>query len=177
MKLRVYKDAWPHVHDSAYVDPQAAVIGDIKLGADSSIWPMAVVRGDVNSIRIGERTNIQDSTVIHVTHPHAEQPQGFATTIGNDVTIGHRVVLHGCTIGDLCLIGIGAVILDGAVIQDKVLVGAGALVTEGRVLESGHLYLGSPARKVRPLSEAELKWFEYSAQHYVHLKNDYLVSI
>jgi len=177
MKLRIYKNAWPHVHDSAYVDPQAAVIGEVIIGADSSVWPMAVVRGDVNRIRIGERTNIQDGAVIHVTHPHQQHPEGYATTIGDDVTIGHRAVLHGCNVGNQCLIGIGAVILDGAMVQDRVLIGAGSLVTEGKVLESGHLYLGSPARKARPLSDEEIARFQYSARHYVALKNDYLTSV
>jgi carbonic anhydrase/acetyltransferase-like protein (isoleucine patch superfamily) len=177
MKLRIYKSAWPHVHDSAYVDPQASVIGDVIIGTDSSVWPMAVVRGDVNRIRIGERSNVQDGAVIHVTHPYPGLPEGHATVVGDDVTIGHRAVLHGCTVGNECLIGIGAVILDGAVVQDRVLVGAASLVTEGKVLESGHLYLGSPARKVRPLSEAEIARFKYSARHYVALKNDYLTSV
>jgi carbonic anhydrase/acetyltransferase-like protein (isoleucine patch superfamily) len=176
MKLRTYKEAWPHVNDSAYVDSQATVIGDVAIGPDSSVWPMAVVRGDVNHIRIGARSNVQDGSVIHVTHPYPDLPQGHATVIGDDVTIGHRVVIHGCTIGNECLIGIGAIILDGAVLQDRVLLGAGSLVTEGKILERGHLYLGSPARQVRPLSDEEIEWFKYSAQHYVKLKNDYLVS-
>ncbi len=176
MKLRTYKEAWPHVNDSAYVDAQAAVIGDVVIGPDSSVWPMAVVRGDVNQIRIGARSNVQDGSVIHVTHPYPDLPEGHATVIGDDVTIGHRSVIHGCTIGNECLIGIGAVILDGAVLQDRVLLGAGSLVSEGKVLESGYIYLGSPARQVRPLSEEEIKWFKYSAQHYVNLKHDYLVS-
>lgn len=177
MKIRTFKNAWPHIDDSAYVDPQASVIGDVAIGPDSSVWPMTVVRGDVNRIRIGARSNIQDGTVIHVTHRHPGNPQGYGATIGDDVTIGHRVVVHGCTIGNECLIGIGAIILDGAVVQDRVLVGAGSLVTEGKVLESGYLYLGSPARQVRTLTEQELGWFKYSAQHYVQLKNDHLVSV
>jgi carbonic anhydrase/acetyltransferase-like protein (isoleucine patch superfamily) len=176
MKLRTYKSAWPHIHDSAYVDSQASVIGDVVIGPDSSVWPMTVIRGDVNRIRIGARSNVQDGSVIHVTHPYAGVSQGYAATIGDDVTIGHRAVIHGCSIGNECLIGIGAVILDGAVLQDRVLLGAGSLVTEGKVLESGHLYLGSPARMARTLSDEEIKWFKYSAQHYVKLKNDYLVS-
>jgi carbonic anhydrase/acetyltransferase-like protein (isoleucine patch superfamily) len=177
MKLRIYKNAWPHVHDSAYIDALATVIGDVAVGADSSIWPMAVVRGDVNRIRIGARSNVQDGAVIHVTHAHPQRPEGHATVIGDEVTIGHRAVLHGCTVGNECLIGIGAIIMDGAVVQDRVLVGAGSLVTEGKVLESGHLYLGVPARKLRPLSVEEIARFRYSAQHYVALKNDYLTSV
>ncbi len=176
MKLRTYKSAWPHIDDSAYVDSQASVIGDVVIGHDSSIWPMTVIRGDVNSIRIGACTNVQDGSVVHVTHPYADLPQGRAVTIGDNVTIGHRAVIHGCSIGNQCLIGIGTIILDGAVLQDHVLLGAGSLVTEGKLLESGHLYLGSPARKVRELTATELKWFVYSAEHYVKLKNDYLVS-
>lgn len=176
MKLRTFKTAWPHVSDSAYVDPQASVIGDVVIGPDSSVWPMTVIRGDVNRIRIGARSNVQDGSIIHVTHRHAARPQGNAVTIGDDVTIGHRVVIHGCSVGNECLIGIGAIILDGAVLQDRVLLGAGSLVPEGKVLESGYLYFGSPARRVRALSDEELKWFKYSAQHYVQLKNDYLVS-
>ena len=177
MKLRTFKSAWPHVNDSAYVDPQASVIGDVAIGPDSSVWPMTVIRGDVNHIRIGARSNVQDGSIVHVTHPHAGNPQGHGVAIGDDVTIGHRVVIHGCTIGNECLIGIGAIILDGAVLQDRVLLGAGSLVTEGKTLEGGYLYLGSPARQVRVLSDEELKWFKYSAQHYVQLKNDYLVSV
>jgi len=176
MKLRTYKAAWPHIADSAYVDPQASVIGDVAIGPDSSVWPMTVIRGDVNRIRIGARSNVQDGSVIHVTHPYPARPQGNAVTIGDDVTIGHRVVIHGCAIGNECLIGIGAILLDGAVLQDRVLLGAGGLVTEGKILESGYLYLGSPARQVRALTDDELQWFKYSAQHYVKLKNDYLVS-
>ena len=177
MKLRTFKSAWPHVNDSAYVDPLASVIGDVVIGPDSSVWPMTVIRGDVNHIRIGARSNVQDGSIVHVTHPHAARPQGNAVAIGDDVTIGHRVVIHGCTIGNECLIGIGAIILDGAVLQERVLLGAGSLVTEGKVLESGYLYLGSPARQVRALSDEELKGFKYSAQHYVQLKNDHLVSV
>lgn len=174
MKLRTYKTAWSRINASAYVDAQASVIGDVEIGPDSSVWPMTVIRGDVNRIRIGARSNVQDGSVIHVTHPYGARLEGYATTIGDDVTIGHRAVIHGCTIGNECLIGIGAIILDGAVLQDRVLLGAGSLVTEGKVLESGYLYLGSPARKVRALTDEELQWFKYSAQHYVKLKNDYL---
>ena len=176
MKLRTFKNAWPHVADTAYVDPQASVIGDVVIGPESSVWPMTVIRGDVNHIRIGARTNIQDGSIVHVTHRYAARPEGNAVTIGDDVTVGHRAVLHGCTIGNECLIGIGAIILDGAVLQDRVLLGAGSLVTEAKNLESGYLYMGSPARQVRALTDEELQWFKYSAQHYVRLKNDYLIS-
>jgi len=175
MSVRDFKNTSPRVHASAYVDPQACLIGDVEVGADSSIWPMAVLRGDVNRIRVGARTSVQDGTVIHVTHPYPARPGGNAVQIGDEVTIGHRVVLHGCTIGNRCLIGIGAVILDGAVLHDHVLLGAGSLVTEGKELAGGYLYLGSPARQVRRLSEEEIAYFGYAAAHYVKLKEEYKI--
>ena len=174
MSIRPYKGILPVIGARVYVDAQAAVIGDVALAADSSIWPMCSVRGDVHRIRIGARTNIQDGTVIHVTHPHTAVPQGHAVMIGNDVTVGHKVILHGCIIEDLCLIGMGSLLLDGAVVRSRTLLGAGSLVGEGKELDGGFLWLGRPARKVRELTQQELKWFEYSAQHYVNLKNDYL---
>jgi carbonic anhydrase/acetyltransferase-like protein (isoleucine patch superfamily) len=174
MSVRPYNGLMPQIADSAYIDEAATVIGDVHIGTESSVWPSAVLRGDVNRIRIGTRSNIQDGTVVHVTHPFSEQPEGFDVFVGNDVTIGHNVTVHGCRIEDRCLIGIGSTILDGAVIQSQVLLGAGSLVAEGKVLESGNLYLGAPAKKIRMLTEAELKWFKYSAEHYVKLSRDYL---
>ena len=174
MSIRPYKGILPVIGERVYVDAQAAVIGDVTLAADSSIWPMCSVRGDVHRIRIGARTNIQDGTVIHVSHPHSAVPQGHAVMIGNDVTVGHKVILHGCIIEDLCLIGMGSLLLDGAVVRSRTLLGAGSLVGEGKELDGGFLWLGRPARKVRELTQQELKWFEYSAQHYVNLKNEYL---
>ena len=150
------------------------VIGDVTLEQDSSIWPMCVVRGDVNRIHIGQRTNIQDGSVLHVTHPHTTMPEGFALTIGDNVTVGHKVILHGCHVHDNCLIGMSSTVMDGAVIHPYVILGAGSLVSPGKELEGGHLWLGSPARKVRPLTDDEHKWIDYSATHYVNLKNDYL---
>lgn len=176
MTLRPFKHVAPRVHTSAYVDAAACVVGDVEIGADSSIWPAAVLRGDVNRIRIGARTSVQDGTVIHVTHDYPARPGGHPVSIGDEVTIGHRVVLHGCTVGHRCLIGIGAIILDGAVLHDQVLLGAGSLVTEGKELESGYLYHGSPARRVRPLSEDELCYLGYAAAHYVKLKAEYLAA-
>jgi carbonic anhydrase/acetyltransferase-like protein (isoleucine patch superfamily) len=174
MAIRPYKKVLPRVAVSAYVDEAAVVIGDVEIGADSSIWPMCVLRGDVNSIRVGARSNIQDGTIVHVTHRHAGRPEGHPSVIGDDVTIGHHVTLHGCRIGHRCLIGMGSVIMDGAELQDEVLLGAGSLVTEGAKLESGYLWLGRPARRIRPITDAERDWFRYSAQNYVDLKNDYL---
>lgn len=174
MAIRPYKGILPKLGGGAYVDESAAVIGDVELGDDASIWPMCSLRGDVNIIRIGARTNIQDNSVIHVTHPYSELPEGQAAIIGDDVTVGHQCVLHACTVGNQCLIGMGSIILDGAVLHDRVLLGAGSLVTEGKVLEGGHLWMGRPAKKVRPLTDKELAWFGYSAKHYVKLKDDYL---
>ena len=173
MAIRPYQNIVPTVPASAFVDDSAVVIGDVVLGEDASIWPQCSIRGDVNFIRIGARTNIQDGSVIHVTHKHAALPQGRPTVVGDDVTVGHQVILHACTVGHRCLIGMGSQILDAAVLQDEVLLGAGSLVTEGKILESGYLYVGRPAKRVRELTAEERGWFAYSAKHYVKLKNDY----
>ena len=174
MAIRPYKNISPKLAGGVYVDEQASVIGDVTMGVDCSVWPMAVLRGDVNTITIGERSNVQDGTVIHVTHNYGDLPDGYSVTIGNEVTIGHNVTVHGCCIADQCLIGIGSVILDGAMINKHVLLGAGSLVTEGKELEGGYLWLGRPAKRIRKLTEKEIAWFGYSAEHYVNLKNDYL---
>ncbi len=174
MAIRPYQNISPSLGKRVYVDDAAAVIGDVVLGDDCSVWPMAVIRGDVNHIHIGQRSNIQDGTVIHVTHRYSANLDGHAVRIGDDVTIGHNVTVHGCSIEDRCLIGIGSTILDGAVIHTNVLLGAGSLVSEGKELEGGYLYIGAPAKKVRELTEEEMDWFEYSAKHYQNLKNDYL---
>lgn len=172
--VRSYKNIQPKIATSAYIDMQACVIGDVVIGEDSSVWPMVSVRGDVNTIRIGDRTNIQDGCVLHVTHAGPLSPQGFALSIGDDVTVGHKAVLHACTVEDLCLIGMGVVVLDGAVIKSGAMVGAGSIVSPGKVLEGGYLYLGAPARKVRELSDKEKAFLDYSSGHYVALKNTYL---
>lgn len=173
MNIRPYNKVMPAIHASAYVDPQAVVIGDVVIGEDSSLWPMAVARGDVNYIRIGARSNIQDGAVLHVTHGHGARPEGCPLRIGDDVTVGHNVTLHGCTIGDGCLIGMGAIVLDGAELASHVLLGAGSLVPPGKILQGGYLWMGSPARRVRPLTAAERDHFAYSAAHYVRLKEAY----
>ncbi|MFO7593905.1 MAG: gamma carbonic anhydrase family protein [Pseudomonadota bacterium] len=173
MSLRNYKGISPKVAAGAYVDEAAVVIGDVTLAADSSVWPMAVVRGDVNYIRIGERSNVQDGSVLHVTHDHAGAPGGFPLIIGDDVTVGHNVTLHGCSIGNRCLIGMGSTILDGATLEEGVLLAAGSLVPPGKTLEGGYLWLGSPVKKGRPLTDEEWDWFAYSAQHYSRLKDAY----
>lgn len=174
MAIRPYKNILPKLGTRVYVDEQAAVIGDVVIGDDSSVWPMCSVRGDVNSIRIGARTNIQDGTVIHVTHHHEGAPGGRATVVGDDVTVGHLCILHACTIENRCLIGMGSVVMDGAILREGLILGAGSLVTEGKELEGGYLWLGRPAKRVQELTAAEKAWLEYSAKHYVKLKNEYL---
>lgn len=155
-----YGGTAPRLAATAWVAPGAVVVGDVEIGEGSSIWFQTVVRGDVNRIRIGARTNVQDHTTVHVTggtHP---------TVVGDDVTIGHRVVLHGCTVKDRCLVGIGAIVLDGAVIEEEAMVGAGALVTPGMIVPSGTLVLGAPAKVKRPLTADERAFFRTSAARY-----------
>ena len=180
MSDKVYESAiaphhgvMPTIASGAWVHPRASVIGEVSLGRDASIWPGAVLRGDVNSIAIGEATNIQDNSVLHVSHRTPDNPAGGPLVIGARVTVGHTVVLHACTIEDECLIGMGSIVLDRVVVQKHVLLGAGSLVPEGRVLESGHLYLGRPAKLVRALTEEEIAYFNYSAEHYVRLARSY----
>ena len=175
MPVRPYLDQLPVLGERVYVDPAAHVIGDVVLGDDVSIWPGTIVRGDVNFIRIGARTNVQDGTIVHVSHdgPHAKLG-GFATVIGSDVTIGHKAIVHACRIEDAVLVGMGAILLDGAVVEKHGFVGAGALVAPGKVVGSGELWLGNPAKKVRMLSDAEIEALYYSAGHYVRLKDQYL---
>ena len=170
MTTRTFQTYTPKIHKTAYVDPTALVIGQVTIGTDSSIWPMSVVRGDINTITIGERTNIQDGSILHVSHDGEYSPGGASMTIGNDVTVGHSVVLHACTLMDCCLIGIGSVILDHAVVHKHAMVGAGSLVTNGKELEGGYLWMGRPAKKVRELSDKEIEYLSYSAKHYVNVK-------
>jgi carbonic anhydrase/acetyltransferase-like protein (isoleucine patch superfamily) len=172
--LQAFGDLVPALGQDVYVHPAATVIGDVVLGDHVSIWPGTVIRGDVNHILIGAGTNVQDGSVLHVSHRSTTDPDGAPLQVGANVTIGHKVILHGCSIGDECLIGMGCIVMDHVEIGKHVLLGAGSLVPEGRRLDSGHLYLGSPARKVRRLSEKELVHFIYSAQHYIALKDVYL---
>ncbi len=173
MNIRPYLDTQPNIADSAYIDPAAVVIGDVVLGEHTSVWPCAVIRGDVNHIRIGNRSNVQDLSMLHVSHKSADKPDGSPLLIGEDVTIGHRVVLHGCIIGNRVLVGMGSTILDDAIIEDDVMIGAGSLVPPRKRLESGYLYVGSPVKQVRPLNDEEKKFLVYSAKHYIHIAEQY----
>jgi len=170
----IFEDNLPHLGHRVYIAETALVIGDVHLDDDVSLWPGVVARGDIHHIHIGTASNIQDGSVLHVTHDGPFSPGGFPLTIGREVTVGHRAVLHGCTIGDRCLIGIGAIVMDGAILEDDIILGAGALVPPGKRLQSGYLYVGSPAHQTRPLSAQEREFLKYSAQQYVELKNRYL---
>jgi len=168
MTIKAYKGVLPRLGSDVFVEESAVVIGDVEIGAGSSVWFGAVVRGDVNYIRIGERTNVQDNSTLHVTH------HTCPLIIGSDVTIGHAVVLHGCTIADRCLIGMGAVVLDNAEIGADCIVGAGALVTEGTKVPSGSLVLGVPAKVRRPLTDEEVSRIAQSARNYIGYTKDYV---
>lgn len=176
MNLRPYRGQMPRLASGVYVDPAATVIGDVELGEDASVWPGTVIRGDVHYIRVGARTNIQDGTIIHVTHDGHYSPGGFPTIIGNDVTVGHAAVIHACTIEDACLIGMHATVLDGATVKKHGFVGAGSVVAPGKIVGEGELWLGNPARCVRKLGEREIEQLYYSAKHYVRLKDEYLAA-
>ncbi|MCV2886577.1 gamma carbonic anhydrase family protein [Aestuariibacter sp. AA17] len=174
MSVKPFKGVKPIFGDACYIDETAVVVGDIQCGDDVSIWPMVVARGDVNSIRIGHRTNIQDASVLHVTRASHSAPKGYPLEIGDDVTIGHKVMLHGCTLRNRILVGMGAIIMDGAIIEDDVFVGAGCLVPPGKVLKSGYLYVGSPAKQARKLNDDEIAFLKKSADNYLETKNEYL---
>jgi carbonic anhydrase/acetyltransferase-like protein (isoleucine patch superfamily) len=172
--LRTHKGNTPELGPRTWVDPSAVVIGDVVLGEDCSVWPLTVIRGDMHRIRIGNRCSLQDGTVVHITHASDYNPGGWPTTLGDDVTVGHKALLHGCTIGSRVLVGMGSIIMDGAVVEDEVIVAAGCLVPPGKTLESGFLYVGSPCRQARALTEKERSFFTYTAANYVRLKDEYL---
>lgn len=176
MTVRTFEDIAPRIAASAYVDDTALVVGDVTIGDDASLWPNVVARGDVNAIVVGARTNIQDGTILHVSHDSEFASGGFPLRIGADITVGHQAILHGCTIEDRCLIGMAATVMDGAIVRSGAIVGAGSLVPPGHDLEGGYLWVGSPARRVRALRESEIAFLEYSAKHYMELKNRHLAS-
>lgn len=162
-----YRNETPEIHDSVYIAPTAQIIGKVKIGAESSLWFNTVVRGDVHSIEIGERTNVQDGTIIHVT------TGGIGTHIGNDVTIGHGAILHDCTLHDACFIGMGALIMDKAVIETGAMVAAGSLVPPGKIVKSGEVWGGRPAKYMRNMTEDEKAYLSVSADRYVGLGKEY----
>ena len=164
--IREFEGIFPKIDPSCYIDESAVIIGDVVIGENCSVWPLTAIRGDVNIIRIGNNTNIQDGSVLHVSHQGEFNPTGAELHIGKDVTVGHKVLLHGCQIGNRCLIGMGAIVMDNAVIEDQVMVGAGSLVPPGKILESGYLYVGNPVRQVRELSDREKQHMDYLAEHY-----------
>jgi carbonic anhydrase/acetyltransferase-like protein (isoleucine patch superfamily) len=171
--IQSFANQWPQLATGVYIHPAATVIGDVHVGENSSVWPSAVIRGDVNMIRIGNNTNVQDLSMLHVSHKSSWDAAGAPLIIGDNVTIGHSVILHGCTLEDECLIGMGSIVMDKVLVQKHVLLAAGSLVPEGKVLESGYLYVGRPARRVRALTVEEITHFKYSSAHYVRLKNLY----
>jgi carbonic anhydrase/acetyltransferase-like protein (isoleucine patch superfamily) len=177
MPIRPYQGQMPRLGQRVYVDIGAHLIGDVELGDDVSLWPGVVVRGDVNYIRIGARTNVQDGSIIHVSHdgPYT-RPGGYPTIIGADVTIGHGAIVHACVIEDACLIGMHATVLDGATVKKHGFVGAGAVIPPGKTVGERELWLGNPAKLVRVLSDRDVESLYYSSTHYVKLKDRYLES-
>lgn len=174
MNLRPFQGHTPRLGERVYIDPACVVLGDVELGDDCSVWPMAVIRGDMHRIRIGARTSVQDGSVLHITHASDFNPGGHPLTIGDDVTIGHKAILHGCSVGNRVLVGMHATVMDGVVVEDEVIIAAGAVVTPGKRLASGHVYAGSPAKALRPLKDSERAFFTYTAGNYVKLKDAYL---
>ncbi|CAE6964254.1 protein YrdA [Ectopseudomonas oleovorans] len=175
MAIRSYQQFTPQLGERVYVDASAVVLGDVEIGDDSSVWPMTVIRGDMHQIRIGARTSVQDGSVLHITHAGPFNPEGYPLIIGDEVTVGHKVTLHGCTLGSRILVGMGSIVMDGAVVEDEVIIGAGSLVPPGKRLESGYLYVGSPVKQARPLTDKERNFFSYTAGNYVKLKDLHLV--
>ena len=173
-QIRSYKGITPTIGEKSYIDQSSVIVGDVEIADECSIWPLVAARGDVNIIRIGTRTNVQDGSVLHVTRKTESNPEGFPLIIGEDVTIGHKCMLHGCVLGNRILVGMGAIIMDGAVVEDDVFIGGGTLVPPNKVLKSGYLYLGNPMKQVRPLSQKEISFLKQSALNYVKLKNEYI---
>nr|WP_314543799.1 gamma carbonic anhydrase family protein [uncultured Massilia sp.] len=174
MPLSSYLDAAPDLASGVYIHESAHVIGNVRLGPDSSVWCNATLRGDVNDIVIGRCSNIQDFSMGHVSHKSPQKPQGSPLLIGDYVTVGHSAILHGCRIGNECLVGMGSIVMDDVIVEDRTMIGAGSLVPPGKTLQGGFLYVGRPVKKVRPLTDEEIAWLRYSAEHYVRVKDNYL---
>ncbi len=176
MSIRSFGGHRPRIHKSSYVDDSAVIIGDVSMGENCSVWPCAVIRGDIQSVTIGSFTSVQDNVTLHVTHDSHYSPGGNALTIGNYVTIAHGAVVHGCNIGNEVMIGINATILDKALVEDGVMIGAGTLVGPGKILKSGYLYVGAPVRQSRELTESEKTYLRYVAENYARLKDQYTIT-
>ncbi len=174
MSIRLYKNIEPMIPSNCYIDHSAIVIGDVTTGQETSVWPLVVIRGDVNSIRIGDRTNVQDGSVLHVTRRSPALPDGYPLVIGDDVTVGHKCMLHGCRIGHRVLIGMGAIVMDNVIVEDDIIIGAGSVVPPNKHLKSGYLYVGNPVKQTRLLSDSEKGFLKTSAENYVILKQEYL---
>lgn len=172
--MEVFNGKQPVLGKGTFIHPNATVIGDVELGDDTSVWPNVSIRGDMHWIRIGSRCSIQDNSVLHITHDSKFEPGGYPLLLGDQVTVGHSVILHGCTVGNRVLIGMGAIVLDGAVIESEVILAAGALVPPGKTLKGGFLYKGSPCKQTRPITEGEREFFVHGTDNYVKLKNQYL---
>ncbi len=164
--IQTYKEHTPQISESAYIAPSAVIIGEVSLAGNTSVWPQVTMRGDMAPITVGEGSNIQDNSVVHV---NADLP----TSIGRNVTVGHGAIIHGCTIGDTCLIGMGAIILDGAVIGDESIVGAGSLVTPGKTFPPRSMIIGSPARAIRELTDQEIEGIRDNGERYVLYASEY----
>ena len=177
MPIKAYKGITPTIGDNVYIEESAVLYGEIELDTDVSIWPLVAARGDVNHIRIGARTNIQDGTILHVTRKSAHNPQGFPLIIGQDVTVGHQCMLHGCTLGDRILVGMGSVVMDGVIVEDDVFLGAGSVVPPNKTLKSGFLYVGNPVKQIRELNQGERDFLAQSAINYVLLKDEYIAML
>jgi len=174
MPIRTYKNKSPKLAEHCYVDVSSVLIGDVECAEHVSIWPLVAARGDVNYIKIGARTNIQDGTVLHVSRVSEANSLGYPLIIGSDVTVGHKCMLHGCTLGNRILVGMGAIIMDGVIVEDDVFIGAGTLVPPNKILKSGYLYKGNPAQQARPLKESEVVFLKQSALNYIKLKDEYI---
>ncbi|MGB1143823.1 MAG: gamma carbonic anhydrase family protein [Glaciecola sp.] len=177
MPIHAYKGITPSIASGVFIEDSAVLYGDITLANDVSIWPLVAARGDVNHIHIGARSNIQDGTILHVTRKSPSVPDGFPLIIGEDVTVGHQCMLHGCILGNRILVGMGSVVMDGVVVEDDVFIGAGSVVPPNKVLKSGYLYVGNPAKQARPLKPSESAFLTQSAQNYVALKDEYLAML
>jgi len=175
MNIKPFKQHKPVIDSKAFIDPSAVIIGQVEIGADASVWPMTVIRGDVHHIKIGALSNIQDGSILHVTHRSEHNPDGGPLVVGQGVTVGHGAILHACRIDDYCLVGMGAIILDEARMEHHCMLGAGSVLPPGKIIKTGELWVGNPAKKVKDLSQSQIDSLKYSAQHYVKLKEQYLI--